>query len=246
MLKRKVVVDQSGITAGQLQDFWRKVGDGTIDGRVFGRMLDNAVQIRKEVMKGDFVTLVRARDVMGQNFFGPGDADHFFGCHLGLSPATFVTVPFSEEFLRSHSDDFVLVAMPSVSVVDVVELMKEQSIPVLAEQGKANPWFAEEGFAHVKVDAGWHLVVKDVEASQEHPGTAYELDPAAPFRQSSVRSAVLLYTAVAYFLATGKGQRLFTNGLVGSGDLSSQTNRFAIQFLTEGLKITDIYEDDCD
>ncbi len=243
MLKRKVVVDRSGITAGQMQDFWRKADDGTIDGRVFAYMLDNVGQARKEALKGDFVTLVRAREIMGSNFFGPGDAESLFGRDLGLSPESLGTVPFSEEFLRLHSDDSVLVAVPAVSVLDVVGLMKEQSVPVVkGGYSTIENWFADEVFAQRKVKGGWHLVAKDITTGYK----ACEFKPEAPFRGDDVESAVLLYSAVVHFLATGRGRRLFTNELVGSCDVSSHTCRFAIRFLPEGIMIDSIYEDDCD
>ena len=53
MAKTKVIVaDSGGISAPQMMDFWRKVGDGTIDGTLFQQFF----RIREELSLRRLVT----------------------------------------------------------------------------------------------------------------------------------------------------------------------------------------------
>jgi len=64
-MSKKVVVAQSGISAGQMKDFWRMVEDGTIDTRRFGGFLENPSRVPKGAIKP--ATLVRAINILGSN-----------------------------------------------------------------------------------------------------------------------------------------------------------------------------------
>lgn len=59
MAMEKIVVAQSGITAGQMKDFWSKAAVGIIDGEIFGFFLDNP----KKYHPG--TTLARATKILG-------------------------------------------------------------------------------------------------------------------------------------------------------------------------------------
>lgn len=72
-MKRKVVVGQSGITAGQMKDFWRMVNDGTLDGNVFDYILTHITEIREEAFDGNFVTETRALSILGERRFLAAD-----------------------------------------------------------------------------------------------------------------------------------------------------------------------------
>lgn len=255
MSKRKVVVDRSGITAGQLRDFWRMVEDGTIDGRVFGYMLNNVTPLRKEALKGDFVTLVRAREIMGQNFFGPGDAEQYLGTFGTELPKAadplFQQVPFSEELLREHESDCVLIAVPNISVGEIIGLVQEHAIPFTVSKGSnlTHP-LKLEGLEKRAAKTGWHLLSKETteQIAACYCGHAQEFNPETPLRMSEVSAPVLLYSTVAYFLATGRTKSLFGDKLVGSSDLSSHTNRFCVGFTPQCqcLNIELEFADDCD
>lgn len=65
MNKKNIVVVESGIRASRLQDFFRMVGDGTIDGQTFDYFLDNIVEIRKKA--GSTLTLARAISILGSD-----------------------------------------------------------------------------------------------------------------------------------------------------------------------------------
>ena len=59
-MKDKVVVEQSGISAGQMKDFWEKVKNGTIDHQNFGAFLESPYMM----IEGE-VTLARAKRILG-------------------------------------------------------------------------------------------------------------------------------------------------------------------------------------
>ena len=62
MARAKVMVADSTISAPQMMDFWRKVGDGSIDGPIFQSFLRNHRRFTKEVG----VTLARAMNILGE------------------------------------------------------------------------------------------------------------------------------------------------------------------------------------
>ena len=72
MLRHKVVISQSDISAGQQEDFWRMVGDGTINGRIFGYFLGHIAEIREKTY-GDTYWLeeiLRGEKKRHRKFFG--------------------------------------------------------------------------------------------------------------------------------------------------------------------------------
>ena len=63
MKKVKVVVSQSGVTAGQLQDLFRMIGDGTVDGENLGGFLENPRKFRKS---SESTSVVRAIKILSE------------------------------------------------------------------------------------------------------------------------------------------------------------------------------------
>ena len=69
-IQPKVIVAESDdISAGLMEDFWRKVKDGTIDGRSFRSYLANPRRF-----SAGLITLARAKKILGKKVIGSGDA----------------------------------------------------------------------------------------------------------------------------------------------------------------------------
>ncbi len=69
-IQPKVIVAESDdISAGLMEDFWRKVKDGTIDGRSFRSYLANP-----RIFSAGLITLARAKKILGKKVIGSGDA----------------------------------------------------------------------------------------------------------------------------------------------------------------------------
>jgi hypothetical protein len=112
MNKKNIVVVESGIRASRLQDFFRMVGDGTIDGQTFDYVLDNIGDIRKRA--GSTLTLARAIGILG--------ADKVIQpsiCAKWGLPETSLPIRYREQTLREAAEsnkkgetDFRLVYFP--------------------------------------------------------------------------------------------------------------------------------------
>ena len=63
---------------------------------------------------------LRAREIMGKNFFGIEEAVQDFGVHPSETQlAALAQVPFTEEVLQSHKDTHILVAVFPLSILDI-------------------------------------------------------------------------------------------------------------------------------
>jgi len=171
-MKKKVVVGQSGISAGQQQDFWRKVDDGTIDGNVFGYFLDHVAEIRRVALGSDLVTEARALAILGESrFLSAGRVIPAWNraiqekrtAELPLLEAPGSTViRYSEQTLREAAQDVAwhLVWNPGLS------LRNNRAIfGVNTEQQpchyKDNTWWLgpkEDGWATEKGETGYYLL----------------------------------------------------------------------------------------
>ncbi len=94
-MSKKVVISESTVTVGQLEDLFRKINDGTIGFHEMQSFLENPKRFLKDE---NSVTLVRAIKILG--------ADHVitlkqaaYAHHMHALPN--VAIPFSEEELRS-------------------------------------------------------------------------------------------------------------------------------------------------
>jgi len=211
MLKRKVVVSQSGITAGQMQDFWRMVGDGTLDGEVLAYVLTNIGRLRKEALAGDFLTPTRARKIMGKNFFGQEEAEKLFGVKPSdEEQAVLARIPFTEEELKEARDTHILAAVFPLSLLQI----KEKAEHLFYKQD----WYQDQAFAKEQGKAEWALVHKDIvpdsaNETWDNQQTLLQLNEEVP----AVR--VMAYAVIGHCLATG--ERLLPSIYARCKDFSS-------------------------
>jgi hypothetical protein len=114
MSKKNIVVVESGIRASRMQDFWRMVGDGTIDGQIIDYVLDNIGDIRKKA--GSILTLTRAINILGSE---PGRVITPNICAKWGLPEMTLPIRYREQTLREAVEsnkkgetDFHLVFFP--------------------------------------------------------------------------------------------------------------------------------------
>ena len=62
MLKKRVVVSQSSVTAGQLKDLFRQIEDGTVGFDELGGFLESP----KKFTRGKSTPIVRAINILGE------------------------------------------------------------------------------------------------------------------------------------------------------------------------------------
>lgn len=97
-MKKKVVISESTVTAGQLEDQFRKINDGTIGFYEMQSFLENPKRFAKN---GNSITIVRAISILG--------ADHVItseqaGKAHNISTPANVVIPFSQKELEDVAE----------------------------------------------------------------------------------------------------------------------------------------------
>lgn len=189
-------------------------------------------QIVKAVITGGYEPStghVRARQIMGKNFFGPDDAMKHFGVQATRRQlAALSEIPFSEETLIACKNTHILIAVPSASILEIRELVSKLKLP----KGQkaffySQDWYNGEAFAKEKGQVGWYLVRKT--PVDNSTGKNWDEQQALLGKDEETPSAqVMVYTIIAYFLATG--ERLFEGVYVRCSDLDSGGNRVCVGF----------------
>ena len=161
MGKTKVVVADSGITAPQMQDFWRKVGDGTIDGRNFQKYLENPWRFSEGEM-----TVVRAANILGQGKVFVVTAEQAVkNKQLEMTPAS-APIRYNEASVREcarqnkNGEDWRLVYCHGYSWRELCEKFGEaqDNHPGFSEEYTRKLNSSEEFWATINQPAGYYLI----------------------------------------------------------------------------------------
>jgi hypothetical protein len=200
------------------------------------------IAISREVIDKRLTSLnpqwLRARKIMGENFFGVEEAVKHFGVNpTGQQLAAFSEIPFSEVVLEELKDTHVLVAVFPLSILEVrgkeSKLFYDQSL-------YTGNWYNKKFFAKERGEVSWQLVRKisvDNSTSKDWQGQQVLLgkDNEVPTAQ------VMVYTIIGHYLATG--ERLFEHIYIRTSFLVSGGGLSVGDFDSRGLDIH-IYWDD--
>jgi hypothetical protein len=156
--------------------------------------------------KKTYVSHAEARNIMWYN--------HFFGIEdviecLGMQPTenqikALERIPFTRELLQACKDTHILIAVFSLSILEIGEMNKE-----LILQPK-DEWCKDEEFAMDKGLASWQLVRKDfVENSVDKTWNEEQLLLGEDDIVPSAR--VMVYTMIVYHLKNNKDKVLLYN-----------------------------------
>lgn len=115
-----------------------------------------------------FTSQERAREIMGELFFGVEEAVKHFGVNPSKRElATLAEVPFSEKTLNACKYTHVLVAVFPLSILDIRRKVKVAGPKVFAcncfntshpDSTHEDPWLNKQTFAKDYGKIGWHLV----------------------------------------------------------------------------------------
>ncbi len=161
----------------------------------------------------------RARDIMGQNFFGVEEGIE----HLGVNPtrrhlALLSQIPFKEEKLERDKETHVPTAVFPLSILE----MRERFPDLFRDQD----WYKreEELFAR-QAEVNWHLICKTPVKGSANKNWQEQL--ALVGEEDEVPTAqVVVYTIIGHFLATG--ERLFKDIYVRTSSLDSNGYRVSV------------------
>jgi len=174
----------------------------------------------------------RAREIMGQNFFGIEEAIWHFGVkptRAGLS--TLAETSFREVILRECGNTHVLVAILPLSILGIRRRVGRKLF-----HNHPGAWYDSESFAKVKGEACWQLVRK-TPIDKNFGSKTRDEEQALLGEDEGVPSArVLVYTTIGHYLATG--ERLFERAYARSSDVDSDGDHVVVGFFNSvGLDI---------
>ena len=178
---------------------------------------------------------LRAREIMGRNFFGIEEAVK----HYGVKPtkedlAALEHLPFSEETLEACKDTHVLIAVFSLSIFDIRRKAKKH----FHQQN----WYNNEKFTKDRGTVSWHLVKKTpVEDSRSK---TFEEQKLLLGHNDEVPTArVMTHTVIGHVLSTG--ECLFEKCYVRTSDVASVGSRVDVGYFDSvGLNIGNDWGDD--
>jgi len=178
---------------------------------------------------------LRAREIMGKNFFGVEEAIE----HFGVNPtrqqlAVLSEVPFSEAVLEETKNTHVLVAVFPLSIL---EIRGKVDSGLFYDQS----WYNKELFAKEHGEVCWQLVRKTpVDGSISKNWSEQQ---ALITEDDEVPSArVMTYIIIGHYLATG--ERLFEHVYVRTSSVDSDGSRVSVgSFELTGLDVNDYWDD---
>lgn len=184
------------------------------------------------------ISQVRAREIMGRNFFGIEEAIKHF---VGVSPTqeqldALSEVPFSETVLEQSKNTHVLVEVFPLSILGIRGKVEHKLF-----YSHSDAWYNEESFAKERGVASWQLVCKtpaDNSTSKDwqEQQTLLGKDDEVPTAQ------VMAYTIIGHYLATG--ERLFENVYVRTSSVDSGGSRVHVgHFDSRGLHVCSYWVD---
>ncbi len=173
----------------------------------------------------------RAREIMGRNFFGVEKAIKHFGVNpIRQQFAALSEIPFSEAVLGHSKDTHVLVAVFTLSILEIRGKVQDKGL--FYNQDCYN----KKSFSKKHGEITWQLVRKtpvDNSTSQN-----WQEQQALLSKDDEVPSAqVMVYTIIGHYLATG--ERLFEHIYVRTSSVDSGGGRVSVgRFDSEGLGVS--------
>ena len=210
---RELVQDAllKGSAIGAGNEFWSRL---VSDEMLYRAVLDF-------VMASDFTecsSFRRARDIMGDNFFGVSEALRYFGIHPLMTDLLSLTrIPFSEEELKNKRHSHVLSAVFPMSITSIRTRMKR-----VFNYSECAPWYLAQAFAKIPGESRWELVLKTpVQYSMRK--TWDEQQALLTRNEETPNSRVLYYTMCGQFIA--RGERLLGEVTVRCSDVNPSGER---------------------
>ncbi|MCR4284061.1 MAG: hypothetical protein NUV64_01955 [Parcubacteria group bacterium] len=239
-------MDWKRIPAGTLnaasQRFWGALGDDAGDVARLINLDETYLTLLTDFAKNQslggktlsniYPQWVRAREIMGANFFGVEEAIRHFGVNPSRAQITALSeVPFTEEVLESCKDTHVLVAVLPMSILNIRGKVERKLF-----FSHDDAWYNKQAFAKDKGEVGWRLVCK-TPVPDSTSKTWDEQQATLDKNDETPKAQVMAYTIIGHYLATG--ERLFENIYVRCSDLDSDGDRVNVgSFDVGGLSVS--------
>lgn len=175
---------------------------------------DFAKRVTKFMLCGGYESTTsqkQAREIMSKNFFGVEEAIQHFGVNPSRAQLdTLTEVPLTEEVLTSLADTHILVAVFTLSILDIRGKVERNLF-----SSHEDSWYNKESFAKDRGKVDWHLVRKTPIEGSMHK--KWDEQQAMLGENDATPSArVMVYTVIGHYLATD--ERLFRDVYVRCSD----------------------------
>lgn len=228
------------VSRGQGNEFLNKLEAVGLTGALAQKVIDSkdnelGIKVVRLIENGGFepsTSQMRAREIMGRNFFGVEEAIKHFGVNPSRQQlALLAEVPYSEEALAASKDTHVLVAVFPMSILDIRGKVERKLF-----YSHDDAWYNKQAFAKDRGEVGWQLVRK-VPIADSTNKTWNEQQALLSEDEETPKAQVMVYTIIGHFLVTG--ERLFENIYVRCSDLVSDGDRVHVGlFGAEGLFVS--------
>lgn len=170
------------------------------------------------------VTLREAQRIMGRNYVPMFDTDTFAsGMSLNRILLEQIMTPkerlITREELVIARNTHVLILVPEGSIMQLrEEVSRRYAVPIFQNQ----TWYEQEKFAHERGRAGWHLVRKNLLATDIHPNWDVQRRY-LPRDEETPTTRVMTYTMARFFLASA--ERLAVDAFARCSSYDSDRHR---------------------
>lgn len=185
------------------------------------------------------VSQKRAREIMGQDYFGVEEAI----AHFGVNPsrqqlAALAEVPDTEEVLEAMKATHIYVAVFPLSILDIRGKVER---PLFYDHEDA--WYNKQAFAKDRGEVGWYLV-KKTPVPNSTSKNWQEQQALLGKDEETPTARIMTYTVIGRFKATG--ERLFERIYVRCSDVDSDGDHVSVGnfFSSEGLLVNSDGDDD--
>ncbi len=155
---------------------------------------------------------VKARKIMGKNFFGVEEAIEHFGVNLTKNHLAYLAeIPFSEEVLHACRETHVLIAVMRISIMDMHSRFYNHQPAMFysKQEWPRDKYHITRDFINDRGnELEWHLVAK-TPVGDSTKKTWNEQKEMLSETNDIPTARVLIYTLIGYFLVSG--ERLFSS-----------------------------------
>jgi len=200
---------------------------------------DLATKVVRLIQNGGFeptTSQKRAREIMGRNFFGVEEAIKYFGVNpTSQQTVALSEIPFSEAVLEQSKNTHVLVAIFSLSILEIRGKVQDKGLFYNQD------WYNKQSFAKERGEVIWQLVRKT--PVDNSTSKNWQEQQALLGKANEVPTAqVMVYTIIGHYLATG--ERLFEHIYVRTSSVDSDGFRVDLgRFDSSGLNFNGWWDD---
>lgn len=197
---------------------------------------EKIVEMMKEFPDKQLTSLntqwLRAREIMGKNFFGVEEAIKHFGVNPTCEQLTVLSeIPFSKVVLEQCKDTHVLVAVFPLSIIEIRGKVERELFC-----SHEDAWYNNQSFAKERGEVAWQMISKT--PMDNSTSKNWQEQQALIAKDDEVPSAqVMVYTIIGHFLSAG--ERLFEKTSVRTPSVACDGFRVRVGYFDsrDGLRV---------